>query len=59
MPHVRARRKNERPAYAKVRKEHFAEIRMDLLIVFIDRQRNVPEAQPLQKGAFARLKRNE
>ena len=59
MPHVRAGRQDERPAHAEVREQHFAKIRVDLFVVFIYRQRDVAQAQPLQHRTFARLKRHE
>ena len=59
MPHVRAGRQDERPAHAEVREQHFAEIRVNLFVVFVYRQRNVAQAQPLQHRAFACLERHE
>ena len=51
MPHVGRGRQHQRTADAKVRKQQLPEIRIDLLIVFKDRQAHVPQAQALQTNA--------
>ena len=48
MPHVGRGRQHQRTADAEVRKQQLAEIRIDLLIVFKDRQAHVPQTQALQ-----------
>ena len=51
MPHVGRGRQHQRTADAEVRKQQLAEIRIDLLIVFKDRQAHVPQTQALQTNA--------
>ena len=50
MPHVGRGRQHQRTADAEVRKQQLAEIRIDLLIVFKDRQAHVPQTQALPEN---------
>ena len=53
MPHVGRGRQHQRTADAEVRKQQLAEIRIDLLIVFKDRQAHVPQHGKALSDAMA------